>query len=70
MKSWKPEVIVDSSGKWFGNALRFATKQEALDQVRDLSLRWLSVQETRVVESGDPVNYRYVDGKLLRMVQE
>ena len=63
--SWKPEVIADSSGQWAGNALRFATKEEAEAQVLDLSLWWTSVRETRVVESTDPVNYKYVDGKLI-----
>jgi len=33
--SWKPEVIADSSGKWCGNALRFATREEAEANVRD-----------------------------------
>lgn len=59
MKSWKPEVIVDSSGKWCGNALRFATKEEAEANVKDLMYRWFSVIDTRVVESDDPVNYRW-----------
>jgi len=27
--SWKAEVIADSSGKWCGNALRFAAREEA-----------------------------------------
>ena len=27
-------------------------------------MRWFAVQETRVVESDDPANYRYVDGRL------
>jgi hypothetical protein len=27
-------------------------------------MRWFAVRETRVVESDDPVNYRYVDGRL------
>jgi|SRR6516162_7193502 hypothetical protein len=29
MKSWKSEVIADSSGEWCSNALCFATRQEA-----------------------------------------
>jgi hypothetical protein len=62
--SWKPEVQTDASGKWYGNALRFATEQEAKDQVRDLQMRWFLVIETRVVECSDPVNYKWVDGKL------
>jgi hypothetical protein len=63
--SWAPEVIADSSGKWTGNQLRFATEREARMWVDDLSMRWISVQETRVVQSEDPVNYRIVetDGK-------
>lgn len=67
--SYAPEVIADSSGKWCGNALRFGTREEAERQVSDLSCRWFAVRETRVVESTDPVNYRYVDGKLERVPQ-
>jgi hypothetical protein len=58
-KSFAPEVIADSSGKFIGNRLRFATKAEAEANVQNLSWRWLSVRETRVVESDDPVNYRW-----------
>ena len=61
--SWKPEVIADSSGEWCGNSLRFATKEEAEANVFDLSMRWMLVRETRVVESTDPVNYVWADGK-------
>ena len=65
--SYAPEVIADNSGKWAGNALRFATKEEAESNVRDLANRWFSVRETRVVESADPVNYRWEDGKLVEI---
>ena len=61
--SWKPEVIADSSGQWAGNALRFATKEEAEANVHDLSMRWFAVRETRVIESDDPVNSQYINGK-------
>jgi hypothetical protein len=54
--SWKPEVIADGSGKWSGNALRFATYAEAKEYVLDLALRWSAVREVRVIESDDPVN--------------
>jgi hypothetical protein len=57
--SWKPEVIADNTGKFFGNALRFATKEEAEANVRDLEMRWMLVTKTRVVECEDPVNYKY-----------
>lgn len=62
--SWAPEVIADASGKFCGNALRFATREEAEAQVFDLSMRWLSVRETRVVESADPATHTYVNGQL------
>ena len=63
--SWKPEVIADSSGKWVGNALRFATEAEAKANVENLADRWTSVRETRVVECDDPVNYAWIDGRLV-----
>jgi hypothetical protein len=68
--SFKPEVIADASGKWCGNALRFATREEAEANVQDLMMRWFAVLETRVVESDDPVNYRYVDGRLENLTTE
>lgn len=54
--SWKPEVIADNSGKWVGNAQRYATKAEAEGYVQDLAARWSMVRDTRAVESTDPVN--------------
>ena len=68
--SFKPEVIADTSGKWYGNALRFATCEEAETSVQDLIMRWLAVRETRVVESDDPVNYRYINGRLESLTSE
>ena len=68
--SFKPEVIADTSGKWCGNALRFATREEAEANVQALIIRWFAVRETRVVESDDPVNYRYVHGRLESLVPE
>jgi hypothetical protein len=53
--SWRPEVIADSDGKWCGNAIRFATKEEAEVYVADLKRRWTLVTDTRVVQCGDPV---------------
>jgi hypothetical protein len=57
--SFKPEVIADSSGKWCGNALRFATRGEAEANARDLAMRWTLVVDWRATESTDPVNYRW-----------
>ena len=62
--SFAPEVQTDSTGKWYGNALRFATREEAEDNAENLRMRWLLVRETRAVESDDPVNYRWTDDGL------
>ena len=59
--SWAPEAITDS-GQWAGNRLRFATKEEAETYAAELPL----VRNTRVVESSDPVNYRWENGRLVR----
>ncbi len=67
VKSYAPEVIADRSGQWAGNALRFATPEEAEANVQNLKQRWMMVTQTRVVESEDPVNYRWVDGKLEKL---
>lgn len=64
--SWKPEVIADGNS-WVGNALRFATREEAEANVRDLAWRWTLVRDTRVVESDEPVNYAYADGNLEKL---
>ena len=63
-RSYKPEVIADSSGKWCGNALLFATREEAEIYVRDLSMRWLAVRDTRVIESEEAPTYQLKDGIL------
>jgi hypothetical protein len=68
--SFKPEVIADASGKWYGSALCFASCEEAEANVQDLMMRWLAVRETRVVESDDPVNYRYINGRLESLTSE
>jgi hypothetical protein len=54
--SWKVEVIVDDSGEWEADPLRFGTEQEALAYARNLEFRWSAVRDKRVVKSDDPVN--------------
>ena len=63
--SFRPMVLVQ--GEWSGNALRFATREEAEANAADLFQRWLLCEGHRVEESTDPVNYRWVDGKLERI---
>jgi hypothetical protein len=57
--SWKVEVVVDDSGEWEGDPLRFETEREALAYARDLELRWSAVRDKRLVKSEDPVNYSW-----------
>ena len=61
--SWRVVVVADS-GNWVGNALRLATREEAEAYVANLSSRWTSVRETRVIECDDPVNSAWVDGRI------
>lgn len=67
-KSYAPQVIADSSGKFCGNSLRFPTREEAEANVYNLAQRWMLVTDTRVVESEDEPNYRWIDGKLYRWI--
>lgn len=70
--SWKPEVQTDSTGKWYSNALRFATEEEAEISAKDLMARWMLVTACRAAPSDDPVNYRLVpagDGFTLQRVE-
>jgi hypothetical protein len=61
--SFKPEVKVE--GKWAGNAVVFATEEEAALYGRDLLYRWFVPTDSRAVESDEPVNYRrYDDGRI------
>jgi hypothetical protein len=65
MKSFAAEVTADSTGKWYGNQIRLATKQEAENYVANLMFKWTAVRDTRVVETDDPVNYQFIDYQLI-----
>lgn len=56
--SYKPVVQTDASGTWYSNALRFATREEALQSAESLMQRWMLVTDCDAHESHDPVNYR------------
>lgn len=64
VKSFKPVVKTSGDTDWVGNALRFATYEEAMASVKNLAARWLAVIEYDVQESDDPVNYRWIDGHM------
>lgn len=57
--SWKVEVVVDDSGEWVGDPLRFGSEQQALAYARDLEFRCSAVRDKRLVTSEDPVNPRF-----------
>lgn len=64
-RSWQPEVQVKGEGdKWHQNALRFATKEEAEENARDLFSRWTLTTAHRAAPSDDEPTHRYRDGKL------
>lgn len=67
--SFAPEVVADATGQWSGNALRFATRKEAEGYVADLAFRWIAVRGTRVVESNDPVNYKWENDQLVEVTE-
>lgn len=60
--SWKPEIQTNGDDKWYDNATRFATKEEAEAAARDIYCRWTMARNYRAVESTDPVNYQIKDG--------
>ena len=49
-------------GYFAGNALRFATEQEAEEQARELMTRWFVPIGYRIDPSKDRVNYRWDPG--------
>lgn len=67
--SFAPQVHTagDPEGVFTGNALRFATKEEAEQYVFDLAMRWTAVADTRVVEVDDPVTHAIQDRTLVRL---
>jgi hypothetical protein len=62
--SFKSMVSTDNSGKFYGNALAFATHEEALANARDLAGRWTLVLDFKAVESDKPVTHTYAGGVL------
>lgn len=63
--NYRPMVFVEN--KWVGNALVFATREEAEANVKALEWRWMAVKDTRVDETDEPANYSFIDGRLERL---
>ena len=70
--SYKYEVMTIYRGEesWAGNAVRMATKEEADAAGHELLTRWYVPESYRVVPSDDPVNYRFVNGRPLRIEED
>jgi hypothetical protein len=47
---YRVEVLADSSGKWCGNGMTFASTEEAREYAFNLAMRWTAVRDWRVVE--------------------
>jgi len=62
--SWKFEVhgCGDPEGHFTSNSLRFETREEAQTYGDDLGMRWMGFDESRVVESDEPVTHIMVRG--------
>ena len=68
--SFRPMVKTTQDEPFAGNGQRFATQKEAEDSSIELMGRWFSVIETKVEESIDPVNYKFVDGRNVRIEED
>jgi hypothetical protein len=67
-KSYAPMMII-SETETAGNALRFATEQEALNSAKELFSRWTTPQGYEVHETTDLVNYRFENGRNERITE-
>lgn len=67
--SWKPAIKTQGED-WSYNALRFATKEEALGAAKDIYQRWMLATDFDAHESDDPVNYKIVDNVLIPVKKE
>lgn len=68
--SYKVEVKVPGESSWHSNAIRLGSQMEATFYGTDLLMRWTAVQDFRVVESDDPVNYVWTNNQGLLLLTE
>lgn len=68
--SFKPQVTTGNDPTFYGNALAFATREEAEASAKDLYGRWTLCTGHRAIESDEPVSHTYVDGVLGDAVKE
>jgi len=62
MSSFKAQFKTYGDPIFYDNAVRFATAEEAEAAGKDKYSKWTMAEEYRVVESEDPVNYKWENG--------
>lgn len=55
--AFKPEFLIE--GKWYGNSLKFATKEEAEANALQKYTSWIVPTDWRATECEGEVNYRF-----------
>jgi len=65
--SYKVQFKTLGDPKFYDNAVRFATAEEAEAEGADRYARWTMAEAYRVVESDDPVNYKREDGRTVSL---
>lgn len=66
--SFRPEIL-NTDGKWYPNGLRFATEAEAAASANHTFSNWTGAIGHRAAPSDDPVNYAWVDGRLVAPIE-
>lgn len=67
-KSYAPMMVI-SETETAGNALRFKTYEEAEQSARELMSRWYVPIGYEVLETTDPINYTFTNGKNERITE-
>jgi hypothetical protein len=67
MNSCKCEVRAVGESSFNSNALRFATEEECTAYGNELLSRWFGADTFRVVPSDDAVNYKFENGRAVRI---
>ena len=65
MPGFKAEVQVGKD-PWCGNALVFATEEEATEYGEDLYCRWAAVNKWRAVPTEKEPNYQFINGAITK----
>lgn len=63
--SWTSEIL--SEREWVGNSVVLATKEEAENYGTEMLSRCILFEDARAVPSDKPVNYKWEDGRLVRL---